>query len=475
MYARAVALLSIALALVCISCGDDSAEPAASSSLMPTDSPALPAIQEGLIAYAAADGTIWVINPDGSQARQLIAEPVGRKPISAEAAHYASWSPDGHWIAYLHLIDEGPPANGKLSSLNVLTGETRDIDDEVSSYQWIPGGGQWIPGAGGGAYVSYQRRGEVWMSDATGQAKRRLFDWAGDDYQPGLYAWSPDGRLLAYDDPTPSGGPDSVLKGYALFVMDADGVEPRHLADYAQISYFGSGAWSPDSRLLTYWKNEHGGSAIAGDVCVMNVVAAVDQCLGEFTSDQRPQWAPDQARHIFQNSEVDPDSGLVRELFPLSGAVLSWAPDSSRVAFVEGSAFGEGPRSLVVLEAGSGDRWAVDTNEANLAHAESPGYLGEWSPDGRYLAFGPIRSADGGSPLLVADAQTRTLSRLFEDGGGFVAYSPDSSRLLIQRGADSPSIWISRPDGSGPSKLVDGVALFGSGRLAPWRPADGSR
>ena len=60
-------------------------------------------------------------------------------------------------------------------------------------------------------------------------------------------------------------------------------------------------------------------------------------------------------------------------------------------------------------------------------------------------------------------------------GVQFVAYAPDSSRLLIQRGADSPSIWISRPDGSGPSKLVDGVALFGSGSLAPWRPVDVSR
>ena len=129
MYARAVALLSIALALVCVSCGDDSAEPAASPTAVPTDSLAPAAIPEGSITYAAADSTIWVINPDGSQARQLIAEPVGRKPISAEAARYASWSLDGHWIAYLHLIDEGPPASGKLSSLNVLTGETRDIDD----------------------------------------------------------------------------------------------------------------------------------------------------------------------------------------------------------------------------------------------------------------------------------------------------------------------------------------------------------
>src|SRR5207253_10199949 len=106
--------------------------------------------------------------------------------------------------------------------------------------------------------------------------------------------------------------------------------------------------------------------------------------------------------------------------------------------------------------------------------AESPGYLGEWSPDGRYFAFGPIRSSDGGSPLFVADAQTRTLSRLFEDGGGFVAYSPDSSHLLIQRGANSPSIWISRPDGTGPSQQEDCQALLGSGRLATWRPADGS-
>jgi len=443
---------------------------------MPTDSLAPAAIPEGSITYAAADGTIWVINPDGSQARQLIAEPVGRKHIIAEAAHYASWSPVGHSIAYLHLIDKGPPANGKLSSLNVLTGETRDIDDEVSSYQWIPGGGQWIPGAGGGAYVSYQRRGEVWMSDATGQAKRRLFDWAGDDYQPGLYAWSPDGRLLAYDDPRPSGGPDSVLKGYALFVMDAGGVEPRHLADYAQISYFGSGAWSPDSRLLAYWKNEHGGSALAGDICVMNVASAVDQCLGEFSSDQRPQWAPDQARHIFQNSEVDPDSGVVRELFPLPTAVLSWAPDSSRVAVVEGSAFGEGPRSLVIIEVAFGDRWTVDTRQANIPHAGSPGYLvGEWSPDGRYFAFGPAEPADGGRPgMYVADTQTRSTSSVLVDRAGFVVYPPDSSQLLIQRMAEPPSIWISRPDGSAPTKLADGVALFGSGGPAPWRPASGS-
>ena len=281
-------------------------------------------------------------------------------------------------------------------------------------------------------------------------------------------SWSPDSTQLAYSVPVVSGDP--TVHHADVFVVGFDGSR-RKFSDAGGIL-----GWSPDGRFIAYWKDEHGGSAAVGDIAVIDVDTGSEAKLGAFTGDERPQWAPDPVRHIFHNLQLDTDGGTAVELFERPGAVLSWSPDTSKVAYVEGSPFGAGLRSLVVLDLVAGQRTAFHTSQADIAHAASPGYYGEWSPDSRYFAFLAFESDQDAVRLYVADTLTGKATPVAgpPGSGEFASYSPDSQWLLIQVGYNSqaPSLWVADPDGSAPKKVADGVALIGGPGLAPWRPAD---
>src|SRR5439155_102243 len=93
----------------------------------------------------------------------------------------------------------------------------------------------------------------------------------------------------------------------------------------------------------------HGGSALVGDICTWDLSTSKEICLGQFTSDEFPDWASVRGRYVFHNYEIDPAKGTVVELFPRPGALIGWSPDAAKVAYVEGSAFGQGPRSLIIF------------------------------------------------------------------------------------------------------------------------------
>jgi Tol biopolymer transport system component len=466
----------LGLLLVLTACGGDGGAPAHSLTAVPTPSPGvdapspsptatpLPQVSQPSFAYAAPDRTIWLMGADGSGPRQLVSEQLRTPDGGAfSAAHDAIWSPDGNRLAYLIPKREFPSFAADLWVLDLHSGRRHEIDSYATELQWSPDG----------RYLVYDK------IDGDPKSSRATNSWITDltsppwQLPPGIripIAWGADGKRIAYTGETPSPGTDISRRGYPLFVADIDGSNQRRLVDGASLI-----AWSPDNRLVAYWKYEHGGSALVGDICVVSVETGRELCLGEFTSDERPQWAPYRDRHIFHNLLIDAEDGTYSEVFKRPGALLSWSPDGKKVALVEGNPFGEGPRSLVVLDLASGQRTTFHTSEVTIAHAGSPGYYGEWSADGRYCAFVAYEGeAAKGSSLYVADTETGRVEpviRHFSFGEVFPAYSPDGNLTLIQRGTHKgAAIWLAAPDGSDARKLVDGVGIIGHRGLGAWRP-----
>ncbi len=177
-----------------------------------------------------------------------------------------------------------------------------------------------------------------------------------------------------------------------------------------------------------------------------------------------PMWSPDGARIVY--AEQDPADGgtsivtvkadgtghrVVWSASHGSGYNPSWSPDGDRILL---TAVSSAPGDPVVFDLatvradGTGRRWLTDTPANELA--------GDWSPDGKRVAFvesaavGPdIRllsmRATGGGRTLVSDRARIALMRPL--------YTPDGKRLVLGR-YDSGVELVSIPVGGGVFKKI---------------------
>lgn len=467
---RITALVGLAtlLALIFVSCSDPapavlpSTPPPTATAAIKTQclsTPILPSSESPLFTYAAPDNTIWAVNADGTSKTQLICNSTGPRN--------ASWSPSGTYLAYVD-------GDGNLRMLNVETGEDPVVDDGSE--------GSLLHGASSGTFLRWSPAGDMLLYTKFDDADRRisLGEWVvspgGSPIALNLSStalgltWSPDGLRLVYHVPTYIPPPEYVRSG-EIFLVNADGTGDRKLVD----GIFRS--WSPDGRLLAYWTENRGGSSTVGDIVIMEVDTGRSVSLGEFTSDERPAWSPDQSRNVFHNMEIDATATTATPLFDRPGAIIDWSPDGTKVAYVDGYAFAPPPRSLVVLDTRNGEQTTLHTSDAYTAHVLGSGYRGVWSPDGRYYAYQAIESVDeeGVVLLYVTDTKSGETNRLWEGtvlDSVSAAYAPDGSKLLVEIEVDrSSSVWLANPDGTALTEVAEGQALRSSIRLPAWRPA----
>jgi Tol biopolymer transport system component len=413
-------------------------------------------LQDGAaFAYASPDGTVWAVNADGSGKRPLLTETL------VAYGDRAIWSPDGQGISYTvgSAMGYHGPAAGELRVLRLEAGQSFKVDDTVCCSFWSPRG----------RYLRYSRKFDSPTSTTFEEvlAEINAEGVGGRQVVNPSTVLSPDETMIAYIDTTrPSEGTSISMRGYPLYVSDLEGTNPRHLAERAGVH-----RWSPDGRYLSYWRDEHGGSATVGEICVIDLNSGKDTCLREFSGDEFPQWAPDLNRYVFHNYLIDPSTGTATELFEKPYAVVAWAPGGTRVAYtLHDSSLMRTNFTLVVRDLVEGNTRVLHLNEVGAHHSEKGGYYGEWSPNGRYFAFVAAESQTAAS-LYVLDSVTGQVQTALE---GFtyrsvsISYSPDSNWLLIARGRweEEQSVWMARGDGSDARKLVDGIPIGGGG----WRP-----
>lgn len=183
---------------------------------------------------------------------------------------------------------------------------------------------------------------------------------------------------------------------YGLWVMDADGTNPRRLVRYTSHDSRPPD-WSPDGARLAAEKNQQ--------IAVVDVATETRTVITETGSN----WDP------------------------------TWSPDGTQVAFVSAR---DGARTDIYTVASDESREERLTSDPR--RDESP----EWSPDGKTIAF--MRYGKGGG-LFTVDVANQRETKLVGGVYGDIAWSPDGERLLFESAHD---VWVVSRDGSGVANLT---------------------
>ena len=216
------------------------------------------------VATEHADGTgeIWILNADGTEAKQLIA------CSGAPCAYLGgpAWSPDGNQIAFQRVLSAPAPGNeiDRIEVMDVATGATHIVAEPP------------VAGAEMAEFVNPR--------------------------------WSPDGTQIVFtvmSYPTPP--TDENILGSAIAIVNADGSEadaPRILNDRAL--FYSYPDWSPDGERIvfnTYPLGSFQDTTKATNLYTIRPdgtgLTQVTQFGENDTRATQPTWTPDGQRIIF--------------------------------------------------------------------------------------------------------------------------------------------------------------------------------
>jgi hypothetical protein len=238
--------------------------------------------------------------------------------------------------------------------------------------------------------------------------------------------WSPDGKLIAYEDQGDSGP--------TVFVVGVDGSSPTPLSDLGGSVY--SPAWSPAGNEIA--TEQHYPNACPfpePEECPPDTVVLTVRAYPSGATAATPggsgvdsDWSPDGSRIVFADGGI---RIVARAGGPItlvtSGTAPSWAPDGSKIAFEDG-----------------GDIWMVNpdgTGRVQLTFDPSIDGTPEWSPDGTKIAFTSNR--DGDADIYVIDADGTDVTQLTHN-------TTSDSRPAWQ---PIPFTGYARPKGAGPLRV----------------------
>jgi Tol biopolymer transport system component len=219
--------------------------------------------QAGQIAFASnRDGgsEIYAMNADGSEVTRLT-NGGGADP---------TWSPDKKRIAFVST-HEGDN-NSEIYIMNADGSEQIRLTN-TSAAAWGP---TW---SGDGNWIAFTSDYEIYKIKVDGSGLTNLTNNPTADYHPD---WSPDSARIAFVSER-----DSKV---AIYIMNADGTEPKRLTENDFATFPG---WSSDSKRLTYL-------LASGGIYIMNADGSSQTLLlndPKFTD--QAAWSPDGTKIVF--------------------------------------------------------------------------------------------------------------------------------------------------------------------------------
>ena len=222
--------------------------------------------------------TIYIINADGSDVRQLTTADSGFTG--------ASWSPDGRRIVYNSCPDHS-------SICNIFA-----VNDDGSFPTFLSGNHDlwpsWSPDGSKIAFASPRDSSDrdIYVMDVDGGDITRVFDTEGTDFVP---SWSPDGKQIIFAS--------HRNRNTDVYVMELDGGKQTKIT--GALSSDRAPAWSPDGTKIAYVSFRED---LDPEIYLMNSDGSgIRRLTRSSGQDNNPSWSPDGRMLVFE-SERDEDT-----------------------------------------------------------------------------------------------------------------------------------------------------------------------
>jgi Tol biopolymer transport system component len=400
-------------------------------------------------------------------------------PARDAALESPAFSPDGNYVFYLARKPDTPNYRSLLQVPSLGGTPQERVFDVDSRVTFAPDGKQIAFWRG----VPQKRETLLVVFDLEASKERSLATVAEPEITQGPPSWSPDGATLAASLLQPA--PD-LQTTVAFFDVKA-GTRRNFLA--LPRTVFASLAWLPDGRGLVTSGQDLRGALFDQVFLIGHPDARLQQVTNDFNtytgvsvSQGEEAIAALRQTRLANLWLADATGGAARPLTTITSpedspvsvtvagaeTVVFIAPrDHSLQAWATGTGGGE-PRALtsgtlhsfnpraaggVVVfdrEDASGVhiwRMAPDGSDLRKLTSGTGEQVGALSPDGRFVAFGPY---DAPRTVSLLSLESGQVSSLAQDAGGAVAFSPDSTRLLIAGSEDdaqglSRTVWKALP------------------------------
>lgn len=332
----------------------------------------------------------------------------------------------------------------------------------------------------------------------------------------GMPSWSPDGRRLAYQTASPSGGRVIHVLNvpFGAGEITEETLSNQHAWNYRPV-------WSADGRFLAY--SSHDGDPSVRLICAVELATGEESVwAGGAAGFLRPEWLPSPRMLL----ALDPDAKLQAEgvdmdqlrreahmteqdildnTMPLALLAIGALPAKGVVSteiflvtktqalpllpFVPGMENSARYNEWAVSSNLKGDRLAFESNDGgdreifvltrrgliDATNHRADDWNPVWSPDGKWLAFESFRGGRRGVYTLMTDtARVFRVDAAPDHEAWNPAWSPDGHRLAYTRDdSGRPEIYVVdlREESPNPGQLTNGIRDGGS-QMPAWRPKE---
>ena len=311
----------------------------------------------------------------------------------------AQISPDGQWVAYVVTANEG---NERRSSL------------------WV-----------GQAAVALATRGAI--------AESRSVPVQVSGMNPSRPRWSPDGKRLAF------AATRERQSGVWIVSPFERGSQPRLAAPVRETNFYlayagETYAWSPDGRRIAYVSATEDDDAAAQPSAGRERRDDDPRVIDRIQFKTRTSFSDRLRTHVWVADLDDPNSHRQLTSGPFYDHALTWSPRGDEIAFLSN-------REPDPDANHNSDIFVVGLNDARtrrLTETRGSEYEPQWSPDGRWIActattrdVTTIDSVSEDAHVWIVDATSgsrREISGALDRRARTPRWSPDSRRVFFLAG-----------------------------------------